>query len=40
MERALAFYEQALDINPNLTGVRASIGDLRRAIARRARGQT
>ena len=40
VERALAFYEQALDINPNLPGVRAAIGDLRRALDRRARGQT
>jgi tetratricopeptide (TPR) repeat protein len=39
VERALAFYEQALDINPNLPGVRAAIGDLRRALDRRARGQ-
>ena len=39
MERALAFYEQALDINPNLPGIRAAVGDLRRAIAGRARGR-
>jgi tetratricopeptide (TPR) repeat protein len=39
IERALAFHEQALDINPNLPGVRAAIADLRRTIARRDRGQ-
>ena len=39
IERALAFHEQALDINPNLPGVRAAIADLRRTITRRDRGQ-
>jgi tetratricopeptide (TPR) repeat protein len=37
-ERALQYFERALDVNPNLTGVEAAVRELRRALIERRKG--
>ena len=37
LQRSLEFFEQALAINPNMTGVQASIDALRELIVKRGR---